>query len=148
MATFNAPDLSTKNRHMGGYGNAVVVYGSVTPAAGAVGDVYRPLIIPGGLDVTDIDIVNDDLDTSGTPTLACKIGFAPVNTNDGPTADDAYFSTSGNGLFRSAGRTSLAFQPLKFERPVFLTITVTAAAATFSAGRVTAIVKGDGIGIK
>lgn len=148
MATFNAPDLITKNRHMGGYGNAVVVYGSVTPAAAAVGDVYRPVIIPGGLDVTDIDIVNDDLDTAGTPAIGCKIGFAPVNANEGPTADDAYFSASGNALFRNAGRTALAFQPLKFERPVFLTITVTAAAATFAAGKVTAIVKGDGIGIK
>jgi hypothetical protein len=148
MATFNAPDLITKNRHMGGYGNAVVVYGSVTPAAAAVGDVYRPVIIPGGLDVTDVDIVNDDLDTSSTPTIGCRIGFAPVNANEGPAADDAYFSPSGNGLLRNAGRTGLAFQPLKFERPVFLTITITAGAAAFAAGRITAIVKGDGIGIK
>jgi hypothetical protein len=148
MATFNAPDLITKNRYMGGYGNAVVVYGSVTPTAGTVGDVYRPVIIPAGLDVTDIDIVNDDLDSNVSPTIACRIGFTPVNANEGPTADDAYFSASGNVLFRSAGRTTLAFQPLKFERPVFLTITITATAATFIAGRVTAIVKGDGIGIK
>jgi hypothetical protein len=98
--------------------------------------------------VTDIDIVNDDLDASGTPAIGCRIGFAPVNASEGPAADDAYFSASGNGLFRTAGRTALAFQPLKFERPVFLTITITAAAATFAAGRVTAIVKGDGIGIK
>jgi hypothetical protein len=133
---------------MGGYGNAVVVYGSVTPTAGTVGDVYRPVIIPGGLDVTDVDIVNDDLDSNGSPTITCRIGFTPVNANEGPVADDAYFSASGNGLLRNAGRTALAFQPLKFERPVFLTITITAAAATFAAGKVTAIVKGDGIGIK
>jgi hypothetical protein len=110
--------------------------------------VYRPVIIPGGLDVTDVDIVNDDLDASGTPAIGCRIGFAPVNASEGPAADDAYFSASGNALLRNAGRTTLAFQPLKFERPVFLTITITAAAATFASGKVTAIVKGDGIGIK
>lgn len=148
MATFNAADLSTKNRHMGGYGNTVVVYGSVTPAAGASGDIYRPAIIPAGMDVTDIDIVNDKLDSNATPTLAIKIGFAPVNAAEGPVADDAYFSPSGNGLLKTAGRASLAFQPIKFEKPVFLTITLSSGAATFASGKVTAIVKGDGIGVK
>lgn len=148
MATFNAADLNTKNRHMGGYGNAVVVYGSVAPTAGMLGDIYRPVIIPAGLDVTDIDIVNDKLDNSGAPALAVKIGFTPVNPSDGPAADDAYFSASDNGLLKTAGRTSLVFQPVKFEKPVFLTITLTAAAVVFNTGKVTAIVKGDGIGIK
>ncbi|MBA2658796.1 MAG: hypothetical protein H0U72_04400 [Nitrosospira sp.] len=148
MATFNAIDLSTKNRHMGGYGNTVVVYGSVTPAAGTLGDIYRPVIIPAGMDVTDIDIVNDKLDSNAAPTVAVKIGFAPINTVDGPAADDAYFSAPGNGLLKTAGRASLAFQPIKFEKPVFLTVTLSSGAATFSPGKVTAIVKGDGIGVK
>lgn len=148
MAIFNAPDLHTRPRHMGGYGNAVVVYGSVTPAAGAAGDVYRPVIIPGGLDVTDVDIVNDDLDTSGSPAIACKVGYAPLNAAEGPLAVDDYFSAAGRTFLNAAGRTSLTFQPIKFEKPVFLTVTVTASAATFAAGRVTAVVKGDGLGIR
>lgn len=148
MAIFNAPDLNTKPRHMGGYGNTVVVYGSVTPAGGATGDVYRPLIIPAGLEVTDVDIINDDLDNNVTPAITCKIGYSPINPNDGPTADDGYFAPSSRNFLQSSGRTSLAFQPIKFEKPVFLTITLTASAANFISGRVTAIIKGDGIGVK
>lgn len=148
MAIFNAMDLSTKNRHMGGYGNTVVVYGSVTPTAGILNDIYRPVIIPAGMDVTDIDIINDKLDSNATPTIAVKIGFAPINAADGPVADDAYFSAPGNGLLKTAGRASLAFQPIKFEKPVFLTVILSSGAATFASGKVTAIVKGDGIGVK
>jgi hypothetical protein len=148
MATFNAPDLYSKSRHMGGYGNAVVVTGTVMPTAGISGDIYCPVIIPAGLGVTDIDIVNDDLDSSGVPAIACKVGYAPLNAADGPAASDDYFATAGKTFLNTAGRTSLAFQPIKFEKPVFLTITLTATAVTFASGKVTAIVKGDGIGIR
>ena len=148
MAIYNATDLNTKNRHMGGYGNAVVVYGSVTPTAAIFGDVYRPVVIPAGLDVTDVDIVNDDLDTSGAPTINCKVGFAPLNAVEGPPAVDDYFASAGKTFLNTAGRTSLAFQPIKFEKPVFLTLTLTGGAAAFASGKVTAVVKGDGIGVK
>lgn len=148
MAVFNAPDLHTRPRHMGGYGNAVVVSGSVTPAAGGIGDVYRPVIIPGGLEVTDVDIVNDDLDASGSPALTCKIGYAPLDAAEGLPAVDDYFASTGRTLLNTSGRSSLIFQPIKFEKPVFLTVTVTASAAAFAPGRVTAIVKGDGLGVR
>ena len=148
MAIYNAADLNTKNRHMGGYGNAVVIYGSVTPTAAIFGDVYRPVIIPAGLDVTDIDIVNDDLDSNVAPTIACKVGFAPLSAVDGPPAVDDYFASAGKTFLNTTGRTSLAFQPIKFEKPVFLTLTLTGGAAAFASGKVTAVVKGDGIGVK
>lgn len=147
MASFNAPDLNTKPRHMGEFGNCVVVNGSVTPTAGALGDVYRPLVIPGGLEVTDVDIVYPDMDTGGT-TLAVKIGYEPVNASDGPPAVDDYFSVANTFLTGTPGKRALAFKPIKFERPVNLTMTVTAAATTFATGEITAIVKGDGLGIK
>jgi hypothetical protein len=133
---------------MGGYGNAVVVYGSVTPTAAIFGDVYRPVVIPAGLDVTDVDIVNDDLDTGGAPAISCKVGFAPLNAAEGPAAVDDYFASMGKTFLNAAGRTSLAFQPIKFEKPVFLTLTLTGGAAAFASGKVTAIVKGDGVGVK
>jgi hypothetical protein len=148
MAIYNAADLNTKNRHMGGYGNAVVVYGSVTPTAAIFGDVYRPVVIPAGLDVTDVDIVNDDLDTGGAPTISCKVGFAPLNAAEGPAAVDDYFASAGKTFLNAAGRTSLAFPPIKFEKPVFLILTITGGAAAFASGKVTAIVKGDGVGVK
>ena len=82
MAIYNATDLNTKNRHMGGYGNAVVVYGSVTPTAAIFGDVYRPVIIPAGLDVTDVDIVNDDLDPA-VPRHQLQSGICTLERHGG-----------------------------------------------------------------
>lgn len=146
MATFNAVDLMSKARHMGGHGNCVVAYGSVTPTTGALNDVYIPLVIAAGIDVTDVDIVYPDLDTGSA--MAVKIGYAPVNAADGPTANDAYFQAANTFISGTAGKRSLAFKPIKFEKPVFLTITVSTAATTFASSELTAIVKGDGIGIK
>lgn len=147
MATFNSPDLGTKPRHMGGYGNLAGVWGTVTPTAGALADVYIPVVIPAGLEVWDVDILFDDLDTGAT-TFAVKIGYAPVNAADGPVAVDDYFSAASTFLSGAAGRKQCVFQPIKFEKPVYLTLIVTVAATTFAAGKVTALIKGDGLGIK
>ena len=106
------------------------------------------VIIPAGVDVTDVDIVNDDLDSSGAPAIACKAGYSPLNPEDGPVADDDYFAPAGATLLRNAGRTSLAFQPVRFEKPVYLIITLTTSSATFASGKVTAIVRGDGVGVR
>lgn len=147
MATHSAGDLFTKNRHMGEFGNAVVHWGAVTPTAGALNDVYRPLIIPGGLEVTAIDINFPDMDTGGT-AFAVKIGYVPVNVDEGPVADDAYFQAANTFLSGAAGQRRLLFRPIKFESPVFLTFTVTVAATTFASGEIVAIVYGDGLGRK
>lgn len=144
MATYNATNLMTRPAHMGEFGNAVVTYGSVTPGGGALNDVYKLVLIPGGWDVTDVDIVYPDLDTGSA--MAVSVGYMPVNAADGPTAVPAYFQAANTFVSGTAGKRSLAFKPIKFEFPVFLTMTVTTAATTFAAGEVTAIVKGDGIG--
>jgi|SRR5687768_1692218 len=146
MATFSAADLGTKPRHMGGYGNAVVEWGDVTPTAGALGDIYRPLVIPGGLLVTDICINFPDMDSGSA--MAVKIGYSPVNADDGPAADDDYFQAANTFISGAAGSRWLVFDPIKFERPVFLIITVTTAATGFASGKLTAKVYGDGLGIK
>lgn len=146
MATYSAPDLVTKPRHMGEFGNCVVAWGSVTPTTGALADVYRPVIIPGGWEVTDVDIVFPDMDTGGT-AFAVKVGYTPVDATDGPAADDDYFSAATTFLSGAAGKQRLAFKPIKFERPVILTLIVTTAATTFVSGEIIAIVKGDGLGI-
>src|SRR5687768_652742 len=148
MATFNAPDLNSKPMPMGGYGNMNVVFGTVTPTAGALADVYRPVRIPAGMTVTSLEIVNDDLDSNGTPLIACKIGYEPVNASDGPTADDDFFVVAGSTILRSAARTAMNFQPIKFEKDVWVTVTLSAAAATFATGKVTAIVTGEATGVK
>ena len=144
MATYNATNLMSKPRHIGEFGNCVVTQGSVTPTTGALNDVYRPVIIPGGWEVTDVDIVYPDLDTGSA--MAVSVGYAPVNAADGPTANSTYFQAANTFVSGTAGKRSLAFKPIKFEQAVFLTITVTTAATTFASGEVTAIVKGDGVG--
>jgi hypothetical protein len=145
MATFKAPDLNSKPLHMGGYGNAVIIQGSVSPTAGASGDVYYPVRIPAGMLITDLDIINDDLDTGGT-AMSASIGYEPVNAADGPTAAPTFFSATGTFL-TAAGRKTCTFQPLKFEKDVFITLTLTVAATTFATGAVTAVAKGIGEGI-
>jgi hypothetical protein len=124
-----------------------VHWGSVTPTAGAAADIYRVCIIPGGLEVTDITVNWADLDTGGT-AFAVKIGFFPVDATAGPDADDDYFSVANTFLSGAAGTRFLTFDPIKFERPVILTFTVTVAATTFATGKITAKVYGDGLGIK
>jgi hypothetical protein len=146
MAIFSAPDLITKNRHMGEFGNCVVHWGSVTPGAGALGDVYRLCIIAGGLEVTDISLTFADLDTGSA--LAVKIGFTPVNATEGPAEVLDYFSAADTFLAGTTKQKWLSFDPIKFERPVILVMTVTTAATTFAPGKITAKVYADGLGIK
>lgn len=145
MATFKAVDLNTKPRMMGAEGNGLVIWGSVSPTAGASGDVYYPVRIPAGMLITQLDIVNDDLDTGGT-AMSAKIGYEPVNSADGPAAVTDYFSAT-NTFLTAAGRKSCAFQPIKFEKDVYITLTLTVAATTFATGAVTAIATGQAEGI-
>lgn len=146
MATFNAPDLMSKPRHMGEFGNCVVVWGAVTPTAGAAADVYRPVMIPGGMEVTDLVLNYPDMDSGGT-AFAVKIGYQPVNAADGPDIDDDYFSAAVTVLSGTTKELRCVFDPIKFERPVFVIITVTVAATTFVSGKIVAKVYGDGLGI-
>ena len=79
--------------------------------------------------------------------VAAKIGYTPVNSADGPTANDAYFAATSTFL-NAAGRKDCVFQPIKFDKPVYLILTLTIAASTFASGQVTAVCKGDAVGIK
>lgn len=146
MAIHSAADLNTQPLPMGGYGNAAMVYGSVTPASGALASVYRPVRIPAGMTVTGLKINNDDLDSGGT-SFAVKIGYTPVSVADGPTASDAYFSAATT-ILSGANLTDLRFDPIKFEKDVYVDLTVTTAATTFTSGEIIAIVTGEATGVK
>ena len=130
---------------MGGYGNAALVYGSVTPTSGALASVYRPVRIPAGMTVTGLRINNDDLDPGGN-SFAVKIGYTPVDSVAGPAANDAYFSAATT-ILSAPNLTDLRFPPLKFEKDVYVDLTVTVAATTFVGGAITAIVTGDATGV-
>lgn len=146
MATHSAPDLNTKPLPMGGYGNAAMVYGSVTPTSGALASVYRPVRIPAGMTVTALRINNDDLDAGGS-SFAVKIGYTPVSATDGPVQNDTYFSPATT-ILSAPNLTDLRFPPIKFEKDVYVDLTVTVAATTFSAGTITAVASGDATGVK
>lgn len=146
MATHSAADLNTKPLPMGGYGNAAMIWGTVTPTSGALASVYRPVRIPAGMTVTGLKINNADLDTGGT-SFAVKVGYTPVDAAAGPTADDDYFSVATT-MLSGAALTDLRFPPIKFEKDVYIDLTVTTAATTFASGDITAIVTGEATGIK
>lgn len=146
MATYSAPDLNTKPRHMGEFGNAVVAWGAVTPTGGLLADIYQAVVIPGGFQVTDLAVNFPDMDTGGT-TLAVKIGYVPVDATAGPTAVLDYFSVADTFLTGTAGVKWFRFDPIKFENPVIVTFTVTTAATTFASGKIVVKAYGDGLGV-
>lgn len=147
MASHNAPDLYTKNLHLGEFGNGFVGWGAVTPTAGALNDVYRPMRIPGGAEIYDLIINFPDMDTGGT-AFAVKIGYEPVNSADGPVADDDYFSVATTVLSGTTKELRCIFRPIKFERDVNVILTVTVAATTFVSGEIVAKAYGNNVGIK
>lgn len=146
MATQSAADLNTKPLPMGGFGNALVLWGTVSATTGILATVYRPLRIPAGATVTGVRVHNPDMDTGGT-AFAFKLGYTPVDSVAGPTADDDYFSAAVTHL-SAVGDNVYRFPPIKFEKDVYLDLTVTVAATTFVAGDITAIVTGEATGVK
>lgn len=158
MTTFKAADLSNKPRHMDSHGNVVAYPGTVAPTAGASGDVYRPTIVPAGVELYELKIRNQDHDSGATAAIAAKVGFSGVNGETsglvsipGSTAtgaDDDYFAAAGATLLRTAGETNYSFVPFKVEKPIYIDITVTTAASTFVSGDITAIPVGIALGSK
>jgi hypothetical protein len=147
VATFDAPDLNRKPRHMMHYGNAWSGFGTVTLGNSTSGSNARPLRIPAGVLVTDLDIYNDDLDSGGSAAIVCTVGYQPVDGSS-PTANATYFAAAAAGTFLgTAGKTRLSFKPIKFEKDVYVNLTVTTAASTFVSGDIIAIGKGQCDGI-
>ena len=98
------------------------------------------------MSVTALRIVNDDMDTGGT-TFAVKIGYTPVDPGQGPVEDDDYFSAATT-ILSGVALTDLRFQPIKFEKDVYVILTVTVPATAFVSGNITAIVAGEAAGVK
>jgi len=150
MATFKATDLNTKAVHVGPFGEASLPAGKVTLTAFAAADKVQICKIAAGTEVHGIILANDDIDSSGTPTAAFKLGYEPVDTAAGPAASDAYFGATGDTALQAVnnGKLYANFDPIKFEQDVFLILTATASAATFAAGSVRAKALVRNIGVK
>ena len=105
--------------------------------------------IPAGLEVTNVEIQTDDIDTNGAPTIAYSVGYAPIQAETIYTADATYFATAALGVTsKTGGRLVCAFKPKKFEEDVALRLTFTAASATFAAGEIHVVIHGAAKGVK
>jgi len=108
--------------------------------------------IPKGLELSFLRAYATDMDT-GTPALAFKVGFAPINGSTvvangvSVSADDDYFSAAA-ALGGSAGGTTYNFPPVVFEEDVYLRFTCTTIAATFAAGTLSVSMGGAQVGVK
>ena len=133
---------------MPGDGCAMIVTDKYTVAANpTIGDTID-FRIPGGMEVTDVYIQTDDLDTNGAPTIAYTVGYSPIQAETIYTEDLTYFSTAALGVTsKTGGRLSCVFKPKKFNEDVWLRVKFTAAAATFAAGDIIAIVHGNAKGV-
>jgi hypothetical protein len=104
--------------------------------------------LPAGLELHLVRLVFTDMDTNGTPLIAFKVGFRKLNDGDTLTADDDYFAAAGQTTARAGGLLDCVFTPIKFNVDVILSVTITAAAATFAAGTVTLVAAGNADGPK
>lgn len=150
MANIDSATLR-KNDFMQAFGNCVQFDGQVALAANpTAADVIRVMLIPAGTKVQVVVQGNDDLDSNGTPTLVHSIGYAPVVAGDGPAASAAYFAAAGQTTLQAAnvGKVFNNFDPITFDKDVWLTMTVGTAAATFAAGSIRMVVMGEARGIK
>lgn len=149
MTIYSASDLLTKPVHMGGYGDATVASGSVTlTSALTTSDKVRVCRIPAGMKVNALIVSHGDLDT-GTGTLVANVGYEPVDSNLGPTANASYFASADTGFAApSSGRVLAGFDPIKFEQDVYLIVTPTANANAMTSGqklRVSVIGTAEGV---
>lgn len=150
LANIDSATLS-KNNFMQCFGDGTHYDGTIALAVNpTAADVIRIMKIPAGTKVAALNVANDALDTNGSPTLVVSIGYAPVNTADGPVAAPAYFAAAGQTFLRAANNGTLLarFAPITFDKDVYLTMTVGTASATFAAGSIWAIALGTARGVK
>lgn len=119
---------------------------AVIAAAGAANDTID-FLLPAGQSLHQLKFIVTDMDTNGTPTLAAKIGYAPVNPASSLAGNDAYFKAAA-AFGQSAQAFECDFAPVRFDEDVYIRITVTTAAATFAAGSVTMVGAGNMVGAK
>lgn len=149
MANVDSTSLN-KNVYMQAFGDSIVSDGVLALAANpTAADVLRIQRIQAGTEVSALLIANTDLDT-GTPEFVVSIGYAPVDSTDGPTAVADYFAAAGQTLLQAAndGKLYCKFAPITFDKDVYLTMTVGTDAATFAAGTIYTRVIGKARGIK
>lgn len=150
MANVDSTTLN-KNVYMQAFGDSIVSDGVLALAANpTAADVLRIQRIQAGTEVSAVLIANGDLDTNVSPEFVVSIGYAPVDSTDGPVAVADYFAAAGQTILQAAsdGKLYAKFAPITFDKDVYLTMTVGTDAATFAAGSIYSRVIGKARGIK
>lgn len=144
MATYNAVNVAGANQHMAEMGNAVIYDDRVVISSALQnGDKVRLVRVPAGTRVTDLAIVNPDLDT-GT-TLQAKLGWEYVDGSSGGV--DNNFAAAG-ALWQTAAKNRyLPDAPFVADKDIYIIATVTANATT-NTGTIYTTVTGIGVGVK
>ena len=131
MTTYTGTQRGRAPFATSGFGNAWLGSNKVTPAAAlGTSDVVVLMDVPAGVELHTLFFRGGDFDT-GT-TLDYKIGYR-TKLPGGSATDDDYFTASNTAL--RAATTSwqeLVFDPIKFNEPVEIILTPTAAATGVS----------------
>lgn len=135
MARINIKEASLKRYTSPLLGNGWVETYRGSDAA-AIGDTINFGIIPAGIDVSHVAIINDAV-AAGTLSL----GFEPVGAL--PAANATFWFTAQS--LASAGRAVSIAQPFMFESDVRIIGTLAGAALT-AANKVTVVVNGEAAG--
>lgn len=110
--------------------------------------------IPKGIEVSMIRLVFPTALDASTG-LTAKIGFVSLVAGATQVVKDGALTSNNDAAFfaaaafgRAAGILELAIVPTVFEEDVYLRITPTVTATTFSAGSISSIIVGNQIGVK
>lgn len=141
MANVYAPDYGIKPLSV--QGNKAFAENYSVAKAAASGDKVYLGVIPAGVEVDTMDLVHDDCGTGVTG----KLGYEPVNSDDGPTAVSDYWIAAGQDLATAAARVASKSHPIRFDFPVAIILTVAGDAFT-GTPKLTAVAKGKALGVK
>lgn len=137
---FMAPQLTPND------GRAVFLADRVVLTANPLVNDTLDFRIPAGLEVCQVEIQCDDIDTNGSPTFAFSAGFEKIDPSSTLAPSLQYFAPTGQATARTGGRLICSFKPITFQEDVFLRLTISAVSATFAAGEVWAIIGGNSKG--
>jgi hypothetical protein len=126
MATKDS-DFVKNNPFHGEQGNESVWYGEYAKAGVLSGDIIRMCVVPAGARVDDMKFTFDDCGTG----MTAKVGYAPVNSVDGPAASDAYWGT-GIDIATAAGVNRTSAHSIRFDFDVYVIVTISSANFTGS----------------
>lgn len=125
-------------------GRAVYINDKVVNPPMVINDTYD-WAIPAGLEVSQVIVQADDVESTTTSTF--KLGYTPRDPNSALSPNLTYFAATGQTLLRTGGRLVCAFKPIAFQEDVILRMTVEVA-GTAQAGEIWTIVGGNGNGPK